>query len=693
MENNQNGKNNKTTRFFIGVFLVIFTVIVFMSCSSKSSVDEGNIDETIVETVEENKKDEIESELDGNNDLNSFKSEETNIESKIAEEKFEENNSVEIKVSEDESDLEEKTDEIIESESEENEHADSEVKPEIITEEIEEYGMSDLQRNSINMLNYITFLTEEINTSRTNRIFLESAYSSIKDNSYPNVIDDRTLSQMTSIMDTLNAYRMIDVKRAHLDYLYEQNMAQAMRERIPNPVGLLSAIESGNLLKTAASVIYMAADSSANYKAACSQAEMQYIEADLELDKEEQQALHDSNVSTFTYMVKVVNDNDLPGDLALRENSIEKFVSWSDETNLTSKIKWFESNENTYKEFRTYWLELAKSYYQAEDYPKCLNAIEKYESMATRIFIKDYDFAQTLPMAIIAAKQSLKEDDYVIYAVKYCDFIDKNSDGDDWSLRYFIARTYMDLYACTNDIVYLEEAYRITSDTVNELVGEQEKLNEKYLNDIQLKDEEVGMTKREKKELKDYNKLIKEERKVELPPVSEAFYLNCELLFTLADELNISQEEEKRMEEIIHDNGNAIFLTNALDSRFWFSKTNQNSNIENPNIEFDGKKIVIPACYISERSKIKVIISDDVVIDDWIVKEVKRPKESDNCSEFMVSLKSKAGADYKYKDGDKIVICITPVVETPEETIDFSYNVKETKTLGLIKQIEFERVP
>lgn len=50
---------------------------------------------------------------------------------------------------------------------------------------------------------------------------------------------------------------MIAEKRERLRYIYEQNRAQALRQAIPDPVGLLSAVSSGNILKSAASVIYI----------------------------------------------------------------------------------------------------------------------------------------------------------------------------------------------------------------------------------------------------------------------------------------------------------------------------------------------------------------------------------------------------------------------------------------------------
>ena len=86
--------------------------------------------------------------------------------------------------------------------------------------------------------------------------FLESAYSSLVNDIYPNAVDTNTQAQITSLMDTIEEYRMIAVKRNRLRFIYEQNRAQALRQAIPNPMGLLSAVQSGSLLKAAVSVLY-----------------------------------------------------------------------------------------------------------------------------------------------------------------------------------------------------------------------------------------------------------------------------------------------------------------------------------------------------------------------------------------------------------------------------------------------------
>lgn len=561
------------------------------------------------------------------------------------------------------------------------------------TEEVGE-ALTPTMRNSINMLNYMTSLTQKVNEEKSNQLFLESAYNSF-DNLFPNSVDTKTQAQITSLMDTIQGYRMISVKRERLEYIYEQNRAQALRQAIPNPLGLLSAVESGSLLKAAASVLYMAVDSANSYKKATSQADLQFIKDGWELDDAESEELHNSTKAALTYMLDMVRNYDIPGDYALSRGAVEDFVFWSrkPDKELERKISWFETNEGTYNEFGPYWLELAKDYYNYQDYAKCLDAVDRYESISTRIFRKDLDYATVLPMAIISAKETKSEQEYVRLASNYCRVIHDNTEDENWTLRYFSAQTYMDLYHITKDRTYLDEAYKIARENVVVLVDEQTKLNEAYLADVQEVKVEKDATKREKDEAKNYNKAIKEERKTALPPVSEALYLNTDLLFALANERNIDSTEKKKIESILHVDGENIFLTQALDDKFWFDEV---GNLDPAEVEvtFDGDSFSIPASCVTDRSIVNITVSGDdgsKSFNEWIVDEVDRPKGSKDCSGFIVSYSNKEADKYKYKDGELVTITVTPVAESPDEHLEFKFNALATKKLFVFNGIKFER--
>lgn len=97
--------------------------------------------------------------------------------------------------------------------------------------------LSEEQTNAIAMLNYITVLTQDVNASKNSRLYMEEAYSSLINNTYPSAVDSRTLSQLTSLLDVMEGYRMIAVKRDRLQYIYEQNQAQAIRRHCSRSAG------------------------------------------------------------------------------------------------------------------------------------------------------------------------------------------------------------------------------------------------------------------------------------------------------------------------------------------------------------------------------------------------------------------------------------------------------------------------
>ena len=431
-------------------------------------------------------------------------------------------------------------------------------------------GLDDTQRNSIIMLNYLAVLTQEINASQNSRLYLENAYSTLINNTYPNAVDSRTLSQLTSLLDTLERYRMVAVKRERLEFVYEQNRAQAIRSAVPNPLGLLSAEYATNPAKLAAAVVYMAVDSYTSYQSQSSQADLQYLQNGWALDDEAAIALHNSRRDTFSYMIRIVGDYDLPGDLALSESAVDEFVAWENNSNVVQRIQFLEANLKTYQALGTYWLVLAESYFENGQYDKCLNAVASYEALGARIFRKDYEYARILPLAIISAGEVLDGDKYVAAAEDYIQKILDNTDYDDWASRYFAAQAYVELYARTDDSAHLRSAYEIVLNNVNSLVNEQKAMNAEYLAPVVTVEAPKGATKEQKDDIKKYNDLLKAERKTALPPVNEPLRLNCELLFALADKLHLSEQERLLIENILHEKGQSIFLTTPIDNQYWF---------------------------------------------------------------------------------------------------------------------------
>lgn len=544
--------------------------------------------------------------------------------------------------------------------------------------------MDEQQKNAINMLNYVRALVQEINDSSNNSIYLEELYSALLNNTHPNAVDQETLDEVLRLLDDLEGYRMISVKRERLQYYYEQNKAQAMREAIPNPLGLLSAVNSYSKTKLITSLVYMAVDSVANYQTASSQAEIEKLQEGRSLDEEGAKILHNSQKSLFSYMINIVDMYGLDGNLALNDDLVKEYVSMKNEANVARKITFFEDNEKKYQAFGPYWLTLAECYYEKGEYAKCLEAINSYQALNVNIFREDHKLAQVLPLAIISADEELVGVNHLEKVEEYCELILENTSTNNWDLRYFVAQTYIDLFARTEDYGFLEKAYNIAHENVNILVEEQLELNKQYLAEIREEKVPEGASKEQKKEINSYNKQRKEARKTELIPIYEPLILNCDLLFSLVEELAKTDDEKAEINSILHDNEGELFLIPELDSWYSFEDAGEESEIVYE-IAFNGKELVIPAVCVYENSEIKVKIvgADTVEYTDWVVKEVERGKNND-LAEFKVTYVSDSAKEAEYAGNECVTVKVITKSGMELEPIEASFNVIRDKRVSVL---------
>jgi len=548
--------------------------------------------------------------------------------------------------------------------------------------------LTEKQTSAISMLNYITVLSQEINSSSNSKLYLDNAYSAIVNNINPNAVDNDSMSEIRTLLNTINAYQSIATKRERLRYIYQQNQAKAIQKALPNPMSILNIVQADNPAKALISSIYMAVDSKSSYESYVSESSDKYMQDGWALDDEASENLYESRTDAFAYMVEMCNENDLDGKLALNENAVAEFVKWENNTNVTRRIEFLEKNQSTYCAYGKYWLVLAESYYDAGEYQKCLNAINKYEAMDIIIFRKDHDFAKTLTIGLAAAGEIKEDIFYVNIADHYLDLLLDNMETNDWTLRYVAATSYMDLFKKTDDKAYLVKAYDLIKENVNYLIDEQYTQNDIYMAEILKQTAKKTDSKETKKEIDNYNKWIKEERKRELPPVYEPLVMNCELLFGLADELGISRSEQKTVNNMLHSGDKPLFLVAQLENKYTFDSSNK---VSIPDIEFDGKKLYIPANLLSQGTQIRAYIIDESEtnsVEDWNLIEVDRGKET-TVDKFIVTYESKIVKKYDFKDGDRVRIDIIPPDNSVYDTISFTFSVSVTKKLKILSDTKF----
>lgn len=538
--------------------------------------------------------------------------------------------------------------------------------------------LSDIQRNSVNMLNWLALLTQEINAASNNRMYMEEVYSLIVNETYPNAVDIHTQDRLRGIREALERYRMNDVKRERLEYLYEQNQAESIRAAIPNPMTLLSAVQSKGLAGLAGSIVFMAADAVTSYSSQKTSQEMQYLQDGWVLEDEATEVFYSLRSDTFDYMIDIVRAYELPGMLALNEKAIDEFVSWKQKPNLTRRLQFLESNRETYQAFGSYYLTLAETYYQSGNDAACLQAVKDYEELNTRIFRRDREYAKVLPLAIIAAEREMEASAYQAYATEKVNTLLDNITGEDWALRYFAAQTCVDLYAQTKDEAYLQQAYQAGKDNVNYLLDKQMKQNAAYLAPVQEAPIPKGTSGSKAEEIKKYNQMLWEKRKTELPPVYEPLLLNCDMLFALVDLLSLTKEEKNDVENLLHTENNPLFLNAYLDSQFHIAST---PVVAEADITFDGYTLVLPAWMVSDHTVITATVQDaeqSAPLGSWTLNWVDRKTEGD-LSTFTARYVSEEARKYPYVPGTTVVFNVQPYVDGCAETCSFSFAVMDAK--------------
>ena len=570
-------------------------------------------------------------------------------------------------------------------------------------------AITDVQQNALNMLNYLAFTAEEIYIAKDNRLILEDIYTALLNEINPGTIDEITQDHLRNLRDIISSFLNIDTKRSRLQYIYNQEKAGIMRSAVPDPLAVLSVVNSVDWKKLATSVVFTVVDSYNNYKSASATLDQEFLLSGWELDDEETETIRRNRDRAFDYMVDIVQEyasdevaaKEL-GHLTLNEKAIEKYAEICAADEVYRKIELLTTAETTYQRFGNYWLELADCYYAIGEYESCLDCVAMYNELATGVFLKDFNLVPILPKAIVAAQEVHTGDAYIAAIAPLADAIVANTSDDDWSMRYFAAQVYMDLYAKTEDEAYLKKADEQALNNVTQLIDEQTSLNSIYENDVQemtvaepdysfASAEEADQLKKEykaeKKRVAAYNKELKETRKTELPPLYEPLVLNCDLLFALAKQMEIDEAEQNKIRHILKTESNGVFLSIPINDRYAFASVPVTNTIE-----LESRKITIPANLLTQGAKITVMVTDQSgsrCFDDWGVEKVERKGE--RIDTFVAVYTSSAIKDFTWSLGAEVSIQI--ISGDGYDPATFEFKVTEFENRALIPDlVVFEAV-
>lgn len=572
-----------------------------------------------------------------------------------------------------------------------------------------ELSLTPAQQNSMNMLNYLALTSVQIDDSKNNRVILEEIHRSLDNNINPGSIDDRTQKQINNLKSTLEQLLNVEIKSKRLQYLYNQDKAAAIRNAISKSLSGLSPADFINFetssidwKKFADVVTSTIIKSYSEYADAKRPLDRNYLLTGWELNDKERALLNDNRNSYFDYMTDTVQqygwktDKTAFGLQTLSQEAVEEFIQICDLTEPYQKVQLFESSEATYCKFINYWIELADCYYEIGEFEKCLECLDEYSHLNTSIFRQDFVLLPILPKAYHAVQQVYEGNEYIAAAESIATAIIKHSKNADWAMRYYAAQIYIELFAKTSNAEYLQMSYDLIKSNVADLASEQVSLKEDYMSKININDiakflkentTEPASDKDINKQAKEYAKLKEDERKTELPPVYEPLVLNCDLLFALANHLDIDEAEKRSIYGILHPKGNPVFLTKPINDRYSFDDETSNYTME-----LTQNELIIPADLLSQNANVVVTVtmkSGAHTYEDWEVTEVERTGTS--VDKFTVHLSSETIKKLKWAADTQITVEIHN--GDYENPVIFNYKVSEYKDMFLISdKVEFVQV-
>ncbi|MCL2270938.1 MAG: hypothetical protein FWC24_06295, partial [Treponema sp.] len=507
---------------------------------------------------------------------------------------------------------------------------------------------------SIAMLNYIGTQTVIIEQSKNNRLFLEEIQSKFYNNTNPSIIDTKTQNYLKGLLDVVDGLRLVTIQKEKIQYMYENQKAQALSQAMPNPLYLL-ALKDKAPLDIIMTTALMAIDSVVRYNTAKSSAEANLVLANFDIRKEELVPLSNLKKDYFNHTIDITRINNLDGTESLPQESIERFVNYLLDTNKQRSREWLEQNRTLYAKYAPYWLALADIYYDLGQYQECLNSVQTYESVQAPIFRKDFDLARVLPKAVLSALNIYNNNaEFVSIANRYLQKIKDNTDESDWALRYFAAQMYISMAAVNNRLTNLQAAYDLLVENVTYLSREQDKLQNSYSGEIIMPADVMG----EKKKLAErLIKQFKDERKTELPPMHSGLVLNYQTIFPLMDELGKNQAERMRVSGILA--GTTVMPQfkaayfgephNYTSGSFTLNRgltgpgdvASGVASIVSRSTNWNKIEIVLPAVFLSPDSIIDIAIRGSrfytIPAVQYKVQEVVRPRSS-SVSDFTVKL-------------------------------------------------------
>ena len=552
-----------------------------------------------------------------------------------------------------------------------------------------ENELSEAQKNSVAMLNFLAVLICEIELKQDDMLFLDEVYNMLHDNILPGKIDADTEEYIKSILHVIRECRENSSEYERVRYIYESCKATALYSLFPTSHEFSEAAET----RIIHSLAYMVVDSGVNYLSKNAELDLEYLQNTWKLDDNSKNIFYDIREQAFSYRNGIIVREKLPDNFSLSYQAINELLSYSKEKNLAKRRDFLKDKEDKYCMLGSYWLERANCYFESGEkyYSDGLQMIDIYEALGVNIFARDYELAKIMPKAITAASHVYSGEQYIQEVKRYLQVLLDNAKEDDWTLHYFAAQMYKDLYVRTGDLAYLDVAFTIAKANVRELSKVQEQMNAEYCSSYKPVVVPAGSTKEQKKQIEQYNEHMEELYAIALPPLYEPLLLNCELIMSIAQNGYLSEQNKDIIDDFLRGTKEKVFISVPIDQKYSFDYNS--FSVEGANVTVEGLRI--PAKYLSENSVVKVTIKrgeDETICTDWKVEEVIRPE--DGFESYTAVFKDDTFSEYEWEEGDVCCVVIFTDSISTEPSIQLEFEVASNpEWYQFWDDVEFELVP
>ena len=360
-------------------------------------------------------------------------------------------------------------------------------------------------------------------------------------------------------------------------------------------------------------------------------------------DIDRTQIVKDIKQRLFDYRAGIIDSGDVQESDLLTPDDANYLIGLENEENPQVVLNSLKNTNSNYQCYAGHLIMLINNYYNNKEYSECYNKTEEYIKLRsnTDYLRYDYEFAQILPISIYAIEEILEGKELEDKMNEYNELLLNNSNND-WYLKFFGALNYGDLWDITDNEEYLSKAYDLFKSNTATLIPEQIWLNTDYI----------------------------EKGEKELPIIDEALLMNVNCLYWVGEELEIDQKSRNEINAMLHNNATDLFLVKTIDDYYWYDK----DWMIPMDIEFDGKKLTLPAGIMSEKTIVELKVGNTVV-NDWYIKNIKGKKNSDY-SEYRYELLSDTVKNIKFNDGDVIKLTVY-VYDDYIEPIEYLLSVEK----------------